>query len=57
LIPELMKRQVLMAKEQVTWSSNGSHILLYDTDHYVQFTKPNIVIDAIGEVVAAVQRE
>ncbi|NQZ06893.1 MAG: hypothetical protein HRT35_07000, partial [Algicola sp.] len=55
LVPEVIKRQVLMAKEQVTWSSNGKHILLYDTDHYVQFTKPNIVIDAVNSVVEDVR--
>ncbi len=55
LVPEVKRRQVEMAKEQVTWSANGRHILLYDTAHYVQFTKPNIVIDAVNEVVADVR--
>ncbi|MCJ8269857.1 MAG: alpha/beta hydrolase, partial [Psychrosphaera sp.] len=57
LVPEVIKRQVLMAKEQVTWSSNGRHILLYNTDHYVQFTKPKIVIDAVNSVVLDIRSE
>lgn len=51
LVPEVIKRQVLMKEEQATWSTNGKLVLLYNTSHYVQFTKPKIVIDAVNSVV------
>jgi pimeloyl-ACP methyl ester carboxylesterase len=56
-VAAVIKRQVIMHNEQATWSSNGKLILLYDTPHYIQFAKPQIVIDAVGEVVGDVRRE
>lgn len=55
IVPELIKRQVIMHKEQATWSSKGELILLYDTPHYIQFEKPQVVIQAIDSVVQAVR--
>jgi len=55
LIPELINRQVAMHQEQAAWSSNSKLNLLYDTPHYVQFEKPQVVINAILSVIKDVE--
>jgi pimeloyl-ACP methyl ester carboxylesterase len=42
--------------EQASWSTHSRHILVPDATHYVQFDRPDVVIAAVGQVVAAVRR-
>ncbi len=41
--------------EEASWSSRSSHRLVPDASHYIQFDRPDIVIDAVRTVVAAVR--
>jgi len=41
--------------DQATWSRQGRHELVPDATHYVQFDRPDVVIRATREVVAAVR--
>lgn len=43
-------------RDEVSWSSRGREIRLDDSHHYIQFERPDAVIDAVREVVAAVHR-
>jgi pimeloyl-ACP methyl ester carboxylesterase len=45
-----------MQDEQASWSTHSRHILVPDATHYVQFDRPDVVIAAAGQVVAAVRR-
>jgi pimeloyl-ACP methyl ester carboxylesterase len=40
---------------QSSWSSKGRHELVADATHYIQFDRPDVVIRAVREVVAAVR--
>ena len=44
-----------MHDEQEKWSSRGSQTLLADSSHAVPWDRPDAVIKAIGDVVAAVR--
>jgi len=41
--------------EQATWSRHGRNDLVPDASHYIQFDRPDVVIGAVREVVAAVR--
>jgi pimeloyl-ACP methyl ester carboxylesterase len=40
---------------EASWSSRGRHELVLDSDHYIQFEKPDRVIRAVRDVVEAVR--
>jgi hypothetical protein len=40
---------------QSSWSSKGRHELVADATHYIQLDRPDVVIRAVREVVAAVR--
>jgi pimeloyl-ACP methyl ester carboxylesterase len=40
---------------QSFWSSKGRHELVADATHYIQLDRPDVVIRAVREVVAAAQ--
>jgi pimeloyl-ACP methyl ester carboxylesterase len=42
-------------RDEMTWSSRGREIRLEDASHYIQFDRPDAVVDAIREVVANVR--
>lgn len=42
-------------RDEVSWSSRGREIRLEDSHHYIQFDRPDAVIDAVREVVDAVR--
>jgi pimeloyl-ACP methyl ester carboxylesterase len=42
-------------RDEASWSSRGREIRLEDAHHYIQFERPDAVIDAIGEVVESVR--
>ncbi|AHK04939.1 MULTISPECIES: alpha/beta fold hydrolase [Rhizobium/Agrobacterium group] len=44
-------------EDQASWSTRSRHQLLADSGHYIQFTRPDVVIAAILEVVNTVRLE
>jgi hypothetical protein len=42
--------------DQTTWSSHSRHEILTDSDHYIQFDRPDAVIKAVREVVTDVRK-
>jgi pimeloyl-ACP methyl ester carboxylesterase len=42
---------IAMQEERATWSSAGRNVLLPDATHYVQFDRPDAVVQATREVV------
>ena len=44
-----------MHEEQATWSSQSQHKLVPDAGHYIQFDRPDIVIEAVLSVVENVR--
>ncbi|MDP9773610.1 UNVERIFIED_ORG: pimeloyl-ACP methyl ester carboxylesterase [Rhizobium sp. SORGH_AS 755] len=66
LDPENMSRQADTRRREVwrklhddeaSWSTRSRHQLLPDSGHYIQFTRPDVVIDAVLDVVNQVRRE
>ena len=43
--------------DEASWSSNSRHQLVPDSTHYIQFVRPDVVIEAVREVVDAVRRD
>jgi hypothetical protein len=37
--------------EEATWSTHSKHQLVHDSRHYIQFYRPDIVVDAVVSVV------
>ena len=44
-----------MHDEEASWSSNSRHQLVADAGHYIQFDRPDIVIEAVRSVVDSVR--
>lgn len=44
-----------MHQEETGWSTAGRQVVLPDASHYIQFDRPDVVIAAVAEVVAAVR--
>jgi pimeloyl-ACP methyl ester carboxylesterase len=44
-----------MHDEEASWSPNSRHQLVADAGHYIQFDRPDIVIDAVKSVVGKVR--
>jgi len=42
---------IAMQQERSQWSSRGRHVLVPDASHYVQFDRPDAVVQAVREVV------
>ncbi len=42
-----------MHQEEARWSTAGRQVVLPDASHYIQFDRPDVVIAAVAEVVAA----
>ena len=49
---EVSKR---MQDELATWSSQSQHQMIADSDHYIQFDRPDVVIAAVRSVVERVR--
>lgn len=45
-----------LQEEESQWSTRGSHILVDDATHYIQFDRPDVVVGAVFDVVTAVRR-
>jgi hypothetical protein len=43
--------------DQASWSSRSLHQLVTDSTHYIQVIRPQVVIDAVREVVDAVRQK
>ena len=43
--------------DEASWSTRSRHQLVADSGHYIQFTRPDVVIAAILEVVDTVRVE
>jgi pimeloyl-ACP methyl ester carboxylesterase len=41
--------------DEATWSTHSRHQVVADASHYIQFDRPDVVIAAVEEVVAAVR--
>jgi hypothetical protein len=41
--------------DETSWSSHGRQVRLDDSHHYIQFERPDAVIDAVREVVADIR--
>lgn len=44
-----------MQDDEATWSSRSQHQLVYDSSHYIQFYRPDLVINAVLSVVDTVR--
>jgi hypothetical protein len=44
-----------MHDEEASWSSNSQHRLVTDAGHYIQFERPDVVVDAVKSVVSSVR--
>ena len=44
-----------MHQEETRWSTAGRQVVVPDASHYIQFDRPDIVIAAVADVVAAVR--
>ena len=44
-----------MHDEEASWSSNSRHQLVADAGHYIQFDRPDIVIEAVRSVVSDIR--
>jgi pimeloyl-ACP methyl ester carboxylesterase len=44
-----------MHQEESHWSTAGRQVVLPDSPHYIQFDRPDVVIAAVVDVVAAVR--
>jgi pimeloyl-ACP methyl ester carboxylesterase len=44
-----------MHQEEARWSTAGRQVVVPDASHYIQFDRPDLVIAAVAEVVAAVR--
>lgn len=44
-----------MHQEETRWSTAGRQVVLPDASHYIQFDRPDVVIAAVADVVAAVR--
>ncbi len=42
--------------DEASWSSRGRHELVSDSDHYIQFARPDRVIGAVREVVDVIRQ-
>jgi pimeloyl-ACP methyl ester carboxylesterase len=42
--------------DEATWSRRSRHQLVPDASHYIQFDRPDVVIAAVREVIAATAR-
>ena len=49
--------RVCARQDQASWSSRGRRQLVADSDHYIQFDRADVVIDAVKEVVADVREQ
>jgi pimeloyl-ACP methyl ester carboxylesterase len=47
----------MLHDDQTTWSRHGRHEIVPDATHYIQFDRPDVVIRAAREVVAAVRAQ
>jgi pimeloyl-ACP methyl ester carboxylesterase len=50
-VPDLIDKDRFTHKDQASWSTNSELRVIYNADHYVQFEKPDIVVEAILSVV------
>ena len=44
-----------LREDQAKWSSQSQHQFVDDASHYIQFDRPDIVIDAVRSVIAKVR--
>jgi pimeloyl-ACP methyl ester carboxylesterase len=56
LIPSLLRKDEDTHKDQASWSTNSELKILRSGDHYIQFEKPEVVINAIKSVIEKVRR-
>jgi pimeloyl-ACP methyl ester carboxylesterase len=54
-IPALIEKDEYTHRDQASWSSDSQLLILKDTDHYVQFDRPNDVIKAIKSILEKVR--
>ena len=43
--------------DEASWSSHGRQVRLQDSHHYIQFERPDAVIDAVRDVVESIRAE
>ncbi|UZE46733.1 alpha/beta hydrolase [Rhodopseudomonas sp. P2A-2r] len=46
-----------LQQDEASWSTRGRQVLVPDASHYIQFDRPDIVIDAIRDVVDTVRSD
>lgn len=55
-VEQMQTLQNELQAELVTLPSNGKHVIAQESGHYIQVSQPELVVDAIREVVEAVGR-
>jgi pimeloyl-ACP methyl ester carboxylesterase len=51
----LIEKELFTHKDQASWSTNSELQVIYNTNHYVQFERPGIVVEAVLSVVQKVR--
>ena len=54
-VAEYQKRWVELQNEEASWSSRSQHQLVPDSNHYIQYQKPAVVIAAVRSVIDSVR--
>jgi pimeloyl-ACP methyl ester carboxylesterase len=54
-LPMLMNKDLTTHKDQASWSTNSELTVIYNADHYVQFERPEIVVNAVISVIQKVR--
>ena len=44
-----------MHDDEASWSTRSEHIVVDDASHYIQYDRPDVVIDAVRRVVDRVR--
>lgn len=52
---EIQATLSLLQRDEASWSSRSRHQDVFDSGHYIQFQRPDLVIEAVNEVLDALQ--
>lgn len=56
-LPMLINKDLFTHQDQASWSTNSELSIIYNADHYVQFERPKIVVNAVISVIQKIRSE
>jgi hypothetical protein len=51
----MLQRWELLGKDEASWSRHSRQVSVTDSMHYIQFQRPDLVIEAVTDVVKTVR--